>query len=1034
MDKKIQLGITADTAQAVAGIENVQKAQLGLLDTTKQAANGLREAKRVTSDVRQYESLTSALKITQGQIEHNQTALKQLQAKQLEHVKLTDFESVSLRTNENIVRTLNEKKSQGIDLTATENNKLIRSQSIVDKLNKKKSSHYELTTKEQKEVERLTRSLSNLNVKEANQTRQLDSLNQKLKQAGISTHDLAKAKDIANRRAEKAAQLLERENRLLERSNALQKRKQEALSAMSGPVQGAAIGITAAGVLAGRESMHNEASFVDVAKTLDFGDQGYRSDEAQGMRRELNKLAVEMAGVNDTDVMKIAAGGANGGIAKEDLVAYTRDTIMTATAWDMTSDEAASKGMALRNSLGYKQGEEGQAQFMRMANMINDVANQNGGVSGKDLLGVMSRTGALMTNSGFTESQALGLAGSLLSKGASEEEAATATKNISSALTAGFAATGSQKEIFEMLGTDAESVALGMQDNAMGTLQSILQGIKELDKEQQSAAIKQLFGEEANPHVQKLLKDTERLTKITTEANTASDESVKKEYSDIASTNLSGAERALDAFGNLATVVGDKLMPAFNAILDPVVSLTIAVTDWIAEAGIAADVMLGFGAAVVATVAAYKVYQGVKFASNLAGIAKETLALKSQQSATERATAAANRHAAAMERQARATRGAKVSEAGYPERNRASRRAARTPRRTRGRRRGLLGLGTTLFDNAVDFAAGAMPRGMRRPSKGSLLKTGAGLLAGGAALPAFAADGLNEAAAITGTVGDTLEGLHVEKFAKVAAFLRPLTVGLDAVSVATNLWNGDKAAAAESGGGLLGGLGGAAAGAAIGTAIFPGIGTAIGAGIGGMLGDSAGESIASTIYNWFTSDDKPEVNEKSTAETMLTQAVENGQKLESSSSSTQSTSNSESYASESGLVRTDSESIFSAIYNWFTSDDRPEVSDKPTNETMLAAAAKEKAPIEPTSQSWFSTEKIEDRSSDIKTAQLMKAEAAQKPPISFAPQIIVQGADKPQETAELTMAKIEKLFEEMLDKHGLRGDTFTQDLNHSLVS
>ncbi|POC06845.1 phage tail tape measure protein, partial [Vibrio vulnificus] len=193
--------------------------------------------------------------------------------------------------------------------------------------------------------------------------------------------------DIANRRAEKSAQLLERENRLLARSNQLQQRKKEALASMPS-ASTAAVGITAAGVLAGRESMHNEASFVDVAKTLDFGDQGYRSEDAQKLRRELNNIAVEMAGVNDTDVMKIAAGGANGGIAKEDLAAYTRDTIMTATAWDMTADESAQKGMALRNSLGYEQGEAGQKQFMRMANMINDVANQNGGVSGNDLLGV----------------------------------------------------------------------------------------------------------------------------------------------------------------------------------------------------------------------------------------------------------------------------------------------------------------------------------------------------------------------------------------------------------------------------------------------------------------------------------------------------------------------------------------------------------------------------------------------------------------------------------------------------------------------
>ncbi|UTZ44806.1 phage tail tape measure protein [Vibrio campbellii] len=854
MDKKIQLGITTDATQAVAGIGKVEKAQ-----------KELRAAKKTAGNVRQYETLTSALKVTQEQTSHNKAALAALSAKQQQHIELTDAETVSLKTNENTVTSLNAKKAEGIDLTTAEQNKLIRSQSIVDKLTKKKNEHYKLTKKEQSEFERLTKSVLNLNAKEKNQTRQLGALNDKLKSAGISTKDLAKAKDIANRRAEKSAQLLERENRLLTRSNQLQQRKKDALASMPS-ASTAAVGITEAGVLAVRESMHNEASFVDVAKTLDFGDKGYRSEDAQKLRRELNSLAVEMAGANDTDVMKIAAGGANGGIAKEDLVAYTRDTIMTATAWDIKDkEEAARQGLALRNSLGYEQGEAGQKQFMHMANMINDVANQNSGVDAKGLLNVMSRTGALMTNSGFTEAQALGLSGSLLSKGASAQEAATAAKNISSALTAGFSATDSQKKTFKMLGTDEKSVALGMQEDAMGTLLDVLEGIKALNKEKQSAAIKSLFGDQANLHIQKLLKDTEILSKIQGEAATESSNSVKKEYDDKASTRLADVERSRDAFGNLATVVGDKVWPEFRGLFNWVTDLTIATTDWVAETGIAQSVVLRLGAAVVAGVAAYKVYQGVKFATNIASIAKETLALKSQQSATDKATTAANRHAAAMERQARATRGARVSETGSTVRTRGEAKTRRSPsRRRRGRKRGLVGLGMDLFSGAMDFISGAAPKGMSLSgrAKGNILKTGAGLLAGGAALPAFVADGLNQAAKIKGIVGDTLEGLHVEKFAKVAGFLRPLTVGLDAVSVATNLAKGDTAAAVESGGGLLGGLGGAAAGAAIGTAILPGIGTAIGAGIGGMLGDSAGESIASTVFGWFSKEELPNKTEE----------------------------------------------------------------------------------------------------------------------------------------------------------------------------
>ena len=148
MDKKIQLGITTDATQAVAGIGKVEKAQ-----------KELRAAKKTAGNVRQYETLTSALKVTQEQTSHNKAALAALSAKQQQHKKLSDAETVSLKTNENTVTSLNAKKAEGIDLTTAEQNKLIRSQSIVDKLTKKKNEHYKLTKKEQSELERLTKSV-----------------------------------------------------------------------------------------------------------------------------------------------------------------------------------------------------------------------------------------------------------------------------------------------------------------------------------------------------------------------------------------------------------------------------------------------------------------------------------------------------------------------------------------------------------------------------------------------------------------------------------------------------------------------------------------------------------------------------------------------------------------------------------------------------------------------------------------------------------------------------------------------------------
>lgn len=841
MKKNLSLGITADATGAVAEIQKVSKAQGILEEATKAQSQALRHSRKGVGDVRSYETLQTSLGFTRGQIEKTTERLEALAKKQKTHVGLTESETVSLKQHENTQRALNEKIGKGVELSTAEQNRLIKSTAEIDRLNKKKTALVKLTKKEQSEVEKLTGKLSSLNSKEKAQVRTLGELNGKLKSAGINTNNLSMARTIANRRAEKASQLLERENRLLARSTALQERKKKALDSMpSAKMVGA--GIAASAVFAGRQSMNNEANFVDVAKNVDFKD----ANDKANFRRELNTLSVEMAGVNDADVMKIAAGGANGGISRDKLGQYTQDTIKTATAWDMTAEDAASKGMALRNSMGYKddpntEGDDGRDQFLAMSNMINDVANKNGGVSGKDLLGVMSRRGAQLTNAGFTEQGALALSGALLSKGATEEQTATATGGITRALVAGSNATGAQKDVYEKLGMDSESVAAGMQTDAMGTLTGVLDAIKDLDAEEQSSTISKLFGEEAAPHVQKLLKDTQSLKKIQGDALAAEKayqkaktdpnavDSITAEYNNIANTNKAKFEQTGKALNNLAIAVGDRLMPALEPVLGITTDLAMGLADFVNDGGIAVDVLLGLGAAAVAFGAAKTASKAIKTGRLILGVDKETLALNAAAKATDK-------HAKALERQANASNRAARNVGGRDGEGRRS--STRKGRRSSRRKKGLIGLGV-----------------------GALSMLAAPAFAGG--LDSVGGDAIATAADTTGAAGDLTGGLgKASKFASAAKVIRPLSMGIDALALGAQIKNGDAKGAAQTGGGIIGGMGGAALGATIGTFLLPGIGTAIGGAIGGMVGDGLGANIGESVFNWFSSDELPDKTEE----------------------------------------------------------------------------------------------------------------------------------------------------------------------------
>lgn len=826
MDRKISLNITAAADGAVKEIKKITAAQDGLKKSASALQDELREANRAAKDIAGHKTLQNAHRLTQSEIEHTKKQLVALADKQKQNIQLTQAESVKLAQHKNVLENLNAKKSQGLTLTLSEQNRLIKSKAVVSELTEKKSSLYKLTAKEQKQVISLTKRMDKLTAQEKQQNTELTKQAAKLDKAGVNTRNLSMAKDIANRKAQKAAQLLERENRLLDRSNKLQAKRKDMLGSMPDANLTAGV-LLAGGAVAGRQSMTNQSDFIDVQKTLKAVDENGNSRqiseaETAKARADLNAIAVDMAGVSQSDVMKIAAGGSRGGITIDKLPEFVRNTIMTSTAWDMTAEDAAKKGADLRNSLGYKDDvstkgvDEGMIKYMRMANQINTIANDTDNVEARDLLGVMSRQGATLINSGFSNEQALALSGGLLSKGATEEQAATAAKNISKALTRGFSASDAQKDVFRMIGMSAGTVAQSTQDDAMGTLLDVLDGVKDLNAEDQAAALNVLFGDEAVGHVQKLLNDTESLRAIELRAQKARNDSVKAEYELVASSNAAKYEETANALNNFAIVMGDRLLPIVEPLRAGLTDGVMALTEFMAANEWAGTAIATASAAVVGGIAAYKAYHALKFAKGLIGIAKETAALNKAANARERYTRSLNREAVANE--------------------------------SGGRRGG----------------RGGRRRGRRRGRGRGLLKVGAGLLAGGFASSAFAGDSMDVAADGVGAVGDLLEnapkaGGMVKGFAKG---VRPLAMLMDGVSAAGSLIDGDYRSAAETGGGFLGGMGGAAAGAALGTMIFPGVGTAVGAGLGGLLGDNLGADLFAGAFDWFSSEEVPDHSEQ----------------------------------------------------------------------------------------------------------------------------------------------------------------------------
>ncbi|MFL7036516.1 phage tail tape measure protein [Vibrio lentus] len=937
MDRKISLGIEAVTGAAVSKIKAVTQAQDDLKVGSQEATKTLKAARGVVGDVRAYENMKASLGSITAEISTAKSALSALERKQTKNIELTETETVELKQQHlalselnkkksqtlslnqreqksferstNIIKTLNDKVSNGIKLSDKEQEKLATSTAVIQKLNekkstavkltikeqqslikstarieqltKKKNSLYQLNKKEQKEVVALTKKLNKLTNTEKRQASTLDDLSRKLDGAKLSTNDLSQAQDIARRRAEKAANLLERENRLLARSTSLQERKKAALASMP-DAKYVAAGAAAVGGYTAKKSMDNETEFVDVAKLYKFKD-GNSGEEAQKLRSELNKIAVEMAGVDSKAVMEIAAGGANGGVGVNDdgsvntkeLATFTRDTVMTSTAWDMTPDEAAKKAAALSSSLAYEDGSKGQAQFMRMANMINTVSNKNKNVYAKDLLGAMTRSGSTLVNSGFSESGAISLSAALLSKGAKEEEAGTATRNISKALTAGQFATKAQTDVFDMLGLDSVNVAEDMQIDAMGTLSGVLASINELDAADRVAATSELFGADAAPHINKILNDPELLTSMKNQAKNASNDSVKDEYKDKAATKAAGYEQSADALNNLAVVLGDRLLPVLEPVREAVTGGVIALTDFLSANEALGTVIAGGVTATVGAIGVYKAYQALKFVKGIASLGRESAALRRAQSATDRHTDSLNRNARAADRASRAD----VGGSGVGNRRNSGGRRNRR-RRSRGKFAAVAGLGITALSLFSSSSKADEPKLLKgdKPAppdpkapnvETGLMPVAAGVIGGGmiATTSKFLnrnVDAIDAASDVTETVevaGDVAELAPTRlasvagKVAKAAKVIRPIAYGLEFMSLGQAVLDGDMKEVASSVGAIAGGVIGGIGGGLAGGALTAGVGAPIGAIAGNVAGAEVGERLGEWVYSVFSTED-----------------------------------------------------------------------------------------------------------------------------------------------------------------------------------
>lgn len=403
------------------------------------------------------------------------------------------------------------------------------------------------------------------------QSAELERLRRRLGEAGASTHRLGSyERELRGEISRTNAELKEQEARAeklaahqarLAQARKLKGRLQNAAGALAGG--GATSTVAGAGVLAPeiasiRAAMSFESAMADVKKVVNFD----TPRQFKQMGEDLIALSREVP-VTATGLAQITAEAARFGVARQDLIAFTRDAAKMKVAFDFEDDSAAGHTMAVwRNAFGFR-----QAQVEALADQINALTNKSGGKA-SDVSDVVTRVGPLAKVAGMGAAQTAALAQTLVSMGVESEIASTGIKNLLLRLEAGEAATPKQRKAFKALGFDAVQMAKMMQADPSKAIVSILGKLKGLDKYRQSAILTQLVGRESIEPIASLATNLDRVQDALTTVGDKSKYggSMEKEFANRLGTSANAVELSRAGVMGLAIQLGEYLLPDVVAI------------------------------------------------------------------------------------------------------------------------------------------------------------------------------------------------------------------------------------------------------------------------------------------------------------------------------------------------------------------------------------------------------------------------------------------------------------------------------------
>ncbi|QQQ52409.1 phage tail tape measure protein [Pseudomonas syringae] len=332
-----------------------------------------------------------------------------------------------------------------------------------------------------------------------------------------------------------------------------------------------------------------ETAMLGVAKQVEGArdSSGKLTKTYYEMGAAIQQLGSEIP-IATNEIAEMVAAGARMGIARKELLGFTRNAAMMSSAFELPAGQLA-EDMGKIAGL-YKIPISNINGLADSINYLDDNAQSKGG----DIINFLTRVGGSASSVKITGNSMAALGSTLLTLGETTETAGTAVNAMFAKFAAADKGTKKFKAAMAEIGLSTAAVQAGMAKNAEGTLLKIIDQVAKLPEQKRAGVLVELVGLEHQDTLAKLVGNVAEYRKqIGLALDPKAIGSMSREFQATMDTTTAQFKTLTNSVTKVSVNIGSTLLPTVNLLMGAFAKGSESVADFSREHPTLTRVIIG---------------------------------------------------------------------------------------------------------------------------------------------------------------------------------------------------------------------------------------------------------------------------------------------------------------------------------------------------------------------------------------------------------------------------------------------------------